>query len=1072
LPSINCMPLSRLLPLDRLVLLALLFAPSGSTALADAPVLTSFEVTGAGPVLTSISPSATNAGGPAFTLTVNGSGFTSSAEVEWGMYGMLPTTFVSSTQLTVQVPAYTIASAGTIFVTVLIDGASSYGTSFTVNSTLPSITTLSPSSAAAGSGDFTLTVNGSNFVSSSVIQWGGVALPTTYVGSTRLTALVSAIRIVGAGPIPVTVVNPGGQVSTAATFTVTGNSVPTLTSLSPPTLAAGGPDFALTVNGGGFVSGSYIRWNGLGVSTTDASTNQLYGYISAAQIAGPGTASITVINPGGAISNTLALTITGTTQSIASLSPSSAVAGSPDFTLTLYGTGFVPGSAVQWMSQPIPTTFLSSNQLTAQVTAFRVIMAGSATVAVANPVGTLSNALTFTVTAAPAPTLTSLSPSTAITGSSPFALSVNGTGFQSNAQVQWNGTGLSTTLLSATQLSAQVPAYAVASAGSVRVTVSNPSGSPSNALTFTITPPTPVVSSLFPASTAVGAPGFTLTVNGSGFVAASQVLWNGSGLVTGFVSNSQLTAQVPATRLATAGTASVSVSTPGVATSNVAQFSISAPAPPSVTAVSPDHIDAGTSGITLSVSGTHFASGAVINWSGTPLVTTAAGLGQLSAVVPATLLVRSGTFDLSVANPDGTVSAIFREYVNPVLQSVVPASAPNSAITLSAVGVGFVPTDVVRLTLSGTTTDLPTTFASSTSLSATVAASTLASASVRISVVDPSAGTASQSVPYIPAPAPLITSLVPPSAIAGGPDFTLTLNGSAFDSGSVVLWNGSRLATTYISASQLTASVPASLIFTSGTASISVIIAAGVFSNAISYAIGAALPITTTAGIVNMASSLPSIAPGSLVAIYGANLAAQTAQADTLPLPVTLGGTQVLIGGTSVPLLFVSPGQINAQIPFETAAGTTTLVVQSTAGAGAPVNFTVTPTGPGVITAILPGHALAVSLTDGSLNSPQSPAVPGDFILVYVTGQGLLNPAVPTGAPSPADPLSYPYAPVQVNIGGQPASVPFAGMAPGFVGLLQLNIQIPYVPAGDQNLDVTIGGLTANRTIISVANAR
>jgi uncharacterized protein (TIGR03437 family) len=243
-------------------------------------------------------------------------------------------------------------------------------------------------------------------------------------------------------------------------------------------------------------------------------------------------------------------------------------------------------------------------------------------------------------------------------------------------------------------------------------------------------------------------------------------------------------------------------------------------------------------------------------------------------------------------------------------------------------------------------------------------------------------------------------------------------------------------------------------------------------SSRISYPISPNLPVTTTAGIVNAASPQALIAPGSLVAIYGSNLAGATAQASDLPLPTSLGGSQISINGTPAPLLYASPGQVNIQVPYEIVPGTATLTVQTDAGTSAPVSFVVRPVGPGTMTLPPASHALAVNVADGSVNSPQSPAAPGQYLIVYVTGQGSVNPAIPTGAAAPDDPLSYPSAAVLVNIGGQPATVPFAGMAPGFVGLLQLNILVPNVSAGERNLDISIGGVSANTTTVSIAGSQ
>jgi uncharacterized repeat protein (TIGR01451 family) len=148
--------------------------------------------------------------------------------------------------------------------------------------------------------------------------------------------------------------------------------------------------------------------------------------------------------------------------------------------------------------------------------------------------------------------LVSLNPNTALAGSTSLNLRVNGTGFSNGSTVLWNGSPLSTTFVSPTQLTATVTAALLNSAGSATVAVGN-----SISLTFTFLPP--AVNSLSPQSIGPGSPSFTLTVGGSNFVPASTVQWNGANLTTSFVSSSQLTAMVPANLVMATGTASVKV---------------------------------------------------------------------------------------------------------------------------------------------------------------------------------------------------------------------------------------------------------------------------------------------------------------------------------------------------------------------------------------------------------------------------------------------------------------------------------------------------------------------------------
>jgi YVTN family beta-propeller protein len=182
----------------------------------------------------------------------------------------------------------------------------------------PTITTISPNSAVAGGAAFTLTVNGTNFVAASMVNFGGSALATTFVNSTQLTAAIPAASIASTGTPAVTVTNPapGGGTSKAINFTITSgvNSVPTIQVLFPSCAPAGEP-LQLEVDGpypgSNFVANSVVRWNGSNQPTTMNAINGLVAQISASDVAAAGTAAVTVFNPGpgGGTSNALTFTI-------------------------------------------------------------------------------------------------------------------------------------------------------------------------------------------------------------------------------------------------------------------------------------------------------------------------------------------------------------------------------------------------------------------------------------------------------------------------------------------------------------------------------------------------------------------------------------------------------------------------------------------------------------------------------------------------------------------------------------------------------------------------------------------
>jgi len=251
-------------------------------------------------------------------LTVAGSGFVSGATVFWNGHSR-PTTFVRSTQLTAAISASDIASGGTAQITVFNPapggGVSVNTASFLIIQPPPAITALSPSSVMAGSAPFDLTVNGSGFLSTSVVQWNGSSRPTTFVSSTQLTAAVSASDVSSPGTAQVTVVNPvQGNASSALAFTISplsSNPTPAVASLLPANAPAGWPGFPLTVNGSNFVASTILQWNGLNRPTTVLSSTRLVGRIPLSDLASAGTAQVGAFtpSPGGGVSNALSFTV-------------------------------------------------------------------------------------------------------------------------------------------------------------------------------------------------------------------------------------------------------------------------------------------------------------------------------------------------------------------------------------------------------------------------------------------------------------------------------------------------------------------------------------------------------------------------------------------------------------------------------------------------------------------------------------------------------------------------------------------------------------------------------------------
>jgi uncharacterized protein (TIGR03437 family) len=221
-------------------------------------------------------------------------------------------------------------------------------------------------------------------------------------------------------------------------------------------------------------------------------------------------------------------------------------------------------------------------------------------------------------------------------------------------------------------------------------------------------------------------------------------------------------------------------------------------------------------------------------------------------------------------------------------------------------------------------------------------------------------------------------------------------------------------------------------------------------------------PALTPNGTVSAFNALAgaALAPGEIVAIYGTNLAGQTSTAAAVPLPASLSGTSVLIGGVPVPLYYVSPTQINAEVPIDLIPGNQYEIQVSVNGAlTAPGSIQIVSAAPG-IAAAASGEIIAQHAADYSLISDTSPAQPGEFIVLYLVG---------LGATDNASPLSHPLvAPILTLNGGQ-VPVYFAGLTPGEVGLYQIDVQIPAdAPNGDLTLSVSQAGASSNLAILPV----
>jgi uncharacterized protein (TIGR03437 family) len=228
------------------------------------------------------------------------------------------------------------------------------------------------------------------------------------------------------------------------------------------------------------------------------------------------------------------------------------------------------------------------------------------------------------------------------------------------------------------------------------------------------------------------------------------------------------------------------------------------------------------------------------------------------------------------------------------------------------------------------------------------------------------------------------------------------------------------------------------------------------------------IPQFTAASISNNASFAGgSVAPGELIAIFGANLGPNTAQGLQVvneAVTTNLGGVQVLFDGNPAPMVVAYSGQLGAIVPFEIKVdSTTTMQVLFGGVASAPMVVPTTAAAPAIFTADSSGKGQGAILNqDYSYNSSSNPAAAGSAVMLYLTGAGSMTPAAVDGSVNPnPSALAQTTLPVTAQIGGAPASVLYAGSAVGLVsGVIQVNLLVPNgLSTGSQPITLQVGGI-------------
>ncbi|MDE3137152.1 MAG: PD40 domain-containing protein [Acidobacteriota bacterium] len=483
--------------------------------------------------------------------------------------------------------------------------------------------------------------------------------------------------------------------------------VPSVGSLSPNSAPANGAAFTLSVKGNNFVFGAFIDWNGVPQRTLFVNGGELQAQIAPGLISMPGSAPVLVVNPppGGGPSNAVNFTINPVTSpvpTIASIQPTGTTVAGSGLTLTVKGTNFVSTSVVTWNGQNLPTSFANPTEIFGAVSSTLTETPGTAQIAVINPPpgGGSSLSVPFNVNNPP-PTISSISPTTSIASAPSFTITVNGTGFtcaqftvttttsngtttttcsQPASSIAWNGTPLTTTFVSPSQLTATVNTPQLAQAGTSFVTVVNPApGGGTSANAFFQVIPGPNGEGL-PALVDVNSTG-DQAANGIGNLGLSGPVIGGGGRFIAFSSVSQnLVSNL------SNGVANVFVRDTclGIATGCTPQTALASVGnnsqPPNADCLQPS-ISSDGRYIAYTSKATNLVSSVMISGTTNEIYLTDTCMGAASGCTPSTTLVSLAADGVSPANGSST-----EPYISPDSQYIVFVSNATNLTSQATTG--------------------------------------------------------------------------------------------------------------------------------------------------------------------------------------------------------------------------------------------------------------------------------------------------------------------------------------------------------------------------------------------------
>ncbi len=338
---------------------------------------------------------------------------------------------------------------------------------------------------------------------------------------------------------------------------------------------------------------------------------------------------------------------------VTALTPSSATIGTLGPTIAVKGEDFVRRSQIEVDGEKLPTFFVSESELRTTLPSSVLEGAGKKQITVfsSKPGGGRSNRAAFTVTYGQ-PTLSFLSPTSAMAGAADTSVMLNGSGFFKDSKVMLGSEALATRFVDGTAVVATIPAAKLAASGTLLLSVKNPEpgGTASAAIAFTVASQDLVLSQITPSSTTVGATTLTVKATGSGFDAKTKLLLNGNELSTKFVSTTELGADLPASLLATAQDVPINARSASGTLSTPVTFRILNPSP-TITSVTPQTVPIGSPPTAITVKGTGFVQRSEIQFDGVASPTTYVSPTELRATASERSFAAAGTLGVRVTNP-------------------------------------------------------------------------------------------------------------------------------------------------------------------------------------------------------------------------------------------------------------------------------------------------------------------------------------------------------------------------------------------------------------------------------------